>query len=105
MRNFVHKGQPPVVIRYGLFLQQIIHLLVLALALFGIVKFINKLRKIAALKRERAAANEPPQPSEPSEDVKLLRDIRDLLIEIKNANVSQFVTSASIGPSSNLINL
>ncbi len=105
MRNFVHKGQPPVVIRYGLFLQQIIHLLVLALALFGIVKFINKLRKIAALKRERAAANEPPQPSEPTEDVKLLRDIRDLLIEIKNANVPQFVTSASIGPSSNLINL
>ncbi|CAF1045844.1 unnamed protein product [Rotaria sordida] len=32
MKNFVHKDQPPVVIRYGIFIQQIIHLLIMALA-------------------------------------------------------------------------
>jgi large conductance mechanosensitive channel len=97
MSNFVHKDQPPVIIRYGLFIQQIIHLLVFAFALFFIVKFVNRLRKVAA--------NESTQSSEPSEDVKLLRDIRNLLIEIKNANVPQFITSSSVQPSSNLINL
>ncbi len=108
MRNFVHKDQPPVVIRYGLFLQQIIHLLVLALALFGIIKLINRLRRIAAQNRRRAPENESVQPSQPiesSEEVKLLRDIRDLLAEYKNATVSPSITSSSIESSSNLINL
>ncbi len=108
MPNFVHKGQPPVVIRYGLFLQQIIHLLVLAFALFGIVKLISRLRRIAAQNRQRAEANEPTQPSEPpepSEEVKLLRNIRDLLEEIRNVNVPQSIASSSIESSSNLIHL
>jgi large conductance mechanosensitive channel len=108
MPNFVHKGQPPVVIRYGLFIQQIIHLLVLAFALFGIVKLISRLRRIAAQNRQRAEANEPTQPSEPpepSEEVKLLRNIRDLLEEIRNVNVTKSIASSSIESSSNLIHL
>lgn len=95
MYNFVHKGQPPVVIRYGLFLQQIIHLLVLAFALFGIVKLISRLRRIAA-QNQLTTSN---QPTEPSEEIKLLQNIRDLLVEIKNTNISH------LNQSTNLINL
>jgi large conductance mechanosensitive channel len=102
MNNFVHKDQPPVVIRYGIFIQHIIHLLVVALALFGIVKFINKLHKIAARNRQLAAASEP---SEPSEEVKLLRDIRDLLAANRNAINPPSTTPSPIEPSSNLISI
>ncbi len=102
--NFVHKGQPPVVIRYGLFLQQIIHLLVMALALFFIVKFISRLQRIAALNRQlaaAAAANEtsesspPSAPCEPSEELKVLREIRDLIAGNKNATMSPSTASSS----------
>jgi large conductance mechanosensitive channel len=107
MTNFLHKNQPPVVIRYGLFIQQIIHLLVLALALFGIVKFRNKLRRITDQNRQQQIVtnNEPIQSIEPSEEVKLLRNIRDLLIEIKNDNVTQSIASTTIQQSTNLIHL
>ncbi len=109
--NFVHKGQPPVVIRYGLFLQQIIHLLVMALALFFIVKFISRLHRIAVLNRqlaEAAAANEisePSAPSEPSEELKVLREIRDLIAGNKNVTISSSTASSSIESSSHLITL
>jgi large conductance mechanosensitive channel len=99
MRNFVHKDQPPVVIRYGIFIQQIIHLLVVALALFGIVKLINKLHRIAAHHRELAVA------SEPSEEVKLLRDIRDLIAGNKNGTTPSSIASSPIEPSPNLISM
>ncbi|CAF0929776.1 unnamed protein product [Adineta steineri] len=98
--NFVRKDQPPVVIRYGLFLQQILHLVIMALALFCIVKFISRLHRIAAQNRELATENVPVQSNEPSEELKVLRDIRDLIAINKN-----ITNSASAGSSSNLINL
>ena len=111
MQNFVHKDQPPVVIRYGIFIQQIIHLLVVALALFGVVKFIRHLHTIAARNRQLAAASEASEssawsePSEPSEEVKLLRDIRDLIAGNKIV-INQASTAPSVRDSSpNLISI
>ncbi|CAF4556066.1 unnamed protein product, partial [Rotaria sp. Silwood2] len=74
--NFVYPNQPPVSIRYGKFIQQIIYLLIVALVLFLIVKLINKLHKIAVKKKvdiEQTVAKEL------SDEVKVLNQIRDLL--------------------------
>ncbi len=60
-------------VAYGLFIQAIINFLLIALVLFFIVRSINKLME--RLKKEEAAA----PPPEPSAEVKLLSEIRDLL--------------------------
>ena len=57
-------------ISYGNFIQALINFLLIALALFLIVRGYNSLRK----KEEKA-----PPPPEPSQEVKLLTEIRDLL--------------------------
>ena len=59
-----------VAISYGNFIQALINFLLIALALFLIVRGYNSLRK----KEEKA-----PPPPEPSQEVKLLTEIRDLL--------------------------
>jgi large conductance mechanosensitive channel len=116
MPNFVHRGQPPVVIRYGLFLQQIIHLLVVAFALFCVIKFYGRMQTIAARRRQAAAAaasepiepvvpSAPSVPIEPSEEVKLLRDIRDLLAGNKIVTTPPSVVYSTNETSSNLIKL
>jgi large conductance mechanosensitive channel len=76
MRNFVRPNQPPVVIRYGRFIQQIIYLFIVALVLFFVVKFVNKLREMAAKKR---AEEQNTELKESSDEVKVLKEIRDLL--------------------------
>jgi large conductance mechanosensitive channel len=83
MRNFVYKDQPPVVIRYGKFIQSIITLLIVALALFCVIKAINQLYKIAARKKvkKKIDAN-----IEASEEVTVLREIRDLLVRQSSMN-------------------
>ncbi len=60
-----------VTLNFGLFANTLISFLIVAFAIFMTVKFINR------LKREEAAA--PAAPPEPSEEVKLLREIRDAL--------------------------
>jgi len=60
-----------VVLAYGLFLNAIIAFLIVAIALFVVVKGINRLRR-----QEEAAPAAPPVP--PAE-VRLLSEIRDLL--------------------------
>ena len=75
MKNFVYKDQPPVVIRYGKFIQAIITLLIVAFALFFIIKRINQLHKIAARKKDETRL----LIIEVTEEVKVLREIRDLL--------------------------
>ena len=60
----------------GLFIQAIINFLITALVLFFVVKFFNSFKK-----KEEEAKPAPP-PAEP-EDVKLLKEIRDLLKEQK----------------------
>jgi large conductance mechanosensitive channel len=73
MKNFVYKDQPPVVIRYGKFLQSILSLLIIAFALFFLIKGINQLHKITQRNKEQVQDNKE------TEEVKVLREIRDLL--------------------------
>ncbi|UJR25760.1 hypothetical protein I4U23_007114 [Adineta vaga] len=76
--NFVYQNQPAVVIRYGRFIQRIIYLLLVALALFFIIKLINKLHKVASKKK---VAVEQMVVKEFSDEVKVLHQIRDLLAQ------------------------
>lgn len=61
-----------VTINYGMFANNVISFVIVAFAVFMLVKSINK------LKREEPPAPTPP-PAEPPEDIKLLREIRDSL--------------------------
>ena len=65
-----------VAIRYGSFLATILDFLIIAFAVFCLIKFLNGLHK----KKEEAPAA-PPAPPEPSAEEKLLTEIRDLLKE------------------------
>ncbi len=58
-------------INYGMFVQNIIDFLIVALSIFFVIKAMNSLKK----KQEEVAAPAP----EPSEEAVLLKEIRDLL--------------------------
>ncbi|MBO6754156.1 MULTISPECIES: large conductance mechanosensitive channel protein MscL [Spongiibacter] len=58
-------------INYGLFVNNIITLLIVGAAVFGVVKTVNRIKA----KEEEA----PKEPAKPSEEVLLLREIRDAL--------------------------
>ncbi len=60
-----------VAIRYGAFVQTIVDFLIVAWAIFMVVRAMNSMKK-----KEEAAPAPPPQPSE---EVLLLREIRDNL--------------------------
>ena len=66
-------------LNYGHFITQIINFLILAIVLFIIIKSMNKLMALGKKKEEEAAA----APAEPSDEVKLLTEIKDLLKEKK----------------------
>lgn len=63
--------KPAVTIAYGKFIQTVIDFTIVAFAIFMVVKGINKLKK----KEEE----KPAAPAEPSNEEKLLTEIRDLL--------------------------
>lgn len=64
------------VIPYGNFIQNIVNFLIVSFAVFIMVKSINNMRR----KQEAEAEPEAPAaPPEPSEEVVLLREIRDSL--------------------------
>ena len=65
-------GKGAVVMSWGKFIQALIKFLVIAAAMFAVVKGIN------TMKRKNAEAPVQP-PAEPSEEVKLLTEIRDAL--------------------------
>ena len=67
----VTKDIPAPAIRYGLFLNAMITLVIQGFAVFMVVKSINSLKR----KQEEA----PAAPAEPPADVQLLTEIRDLL--------------------------
>lgn len=69
--KLVLQEQPPVAITYGIFLQAIFNFMIVAFALFFMIKAINRL----TLKKPAPAGPPPPPP----EDVLLLREIRDAL--------------------------
>lgn len=68
LREAVEK-KPPVTLNYGAFLQNIVDFLIVALAIFAVVKLINRLKK------------EPPPAvaAPPSAEAQLLGEIRDIL--------------------------
>jgi len=63
---------PAVVIKYGLFINTIIDFVIVAFVIFFVVKVLNNLKK----KEEVPVVAEPPAPSE---EILLLREIRDSL--------------------------
>lgn len=69
---------PAVTINYGQFLQVTFDFVIVAFAVFLLIKLINRL----TAKKEAAPAT-PPAPPVVSDDVKLLTEIRDLLKEKK----------------------
>lgn len=67
-------------ISYGLFIQNIVDFLIIAVCIFTAVKIINNLKKF---KPEDPKPKEEPKKPEPPEDIKLLTEIRDLLKKSK----------------------
>ena len=59
------------IIKYGLFFNTILDFLIIAFAIFLVVKQVNRMQR-----QEQAA---PPPPPEPTKEEKLLTEIRDLL--------------------------
>ncbi len=65
------ENAPAVVIKYGVFINTIIDFVIIAFAIFMVIKGMNSLKK-----KEEAAPAAPPKPSE---EVVLLSEIRDIL--------------------------
>jgi len=79
---------PEVAILYGSFIQAIINFLLVAFSVFVMVRAINRVKDTMtrkqreeeeAAKKAAEAAKEPEAPPEPSEEILLLREIRDSL--------------------------
>lgn len=66
------EGVAPAAINYGAFLQNIIDFLIVAFAVFMLIKGIN------AISRKKKS-EEPKAPAAPPADIQLLTEIRDLL--------------------------
>ncbi len=73
MAAAVKDGAP--IIKYGAFIQTIIDFTIIAFVVFVMVKMINRMQELRKKEEEEA----PAAPPEPSEDVLLLREIRDSL--------------------------
>jgi large conductance mechanosensitive channel len=67
-------GAPPVTWNYGMFIQNIIDFLIIAFVIFLMIKAISGMQK----KKVEEPAPEP-APPEPTNEEKLLTEIRDLL--------------------------
>ena len=64
---------PAVTIKYGVFIQTVVDFLIVAIAIFSVIKAMNRLKR-----KEEAA---PAPPPEPTAEEKLLTEIRDVLKE------------------------
>jgi len=62
---------PAVVLKYGVFVNTVLDFLIVAFAIFMVIKGMNALKK-----KEEAA---PPAPPKPSKEEELLTEIRDVL--------------------------
>ena len=65
------EGVEQAAIKYGMFIQEIVNFLIIALCIFMVIKVINKMQK----KKEEAPAPAP----EPTKEEVLLTEIRDAL--------------------------
>lgn len=71
LKIILKEADPAVTLNYGNFLQVVFDFVIIAFAIFMMIKAIN-----AAKTKEEAT---PPPPPKPSEEVILLKEIRDLL--------------------------
>jgi len=62
------------VIKYGVFINNVLDFVIVAFAIFMVIRAMNRLTK-----KEEAAPPAPAAPPEPSAEVKLLTEIRDAL--------------------------
>lgn len=76
--NEVTAATEAVTLNYGMFIQNVIDFLIVALAIFFMIKGIAKLSAMAK-KKEEEKAEEAAAAPEPSAEEKLLTEIRDLL--------------------------
>ena len=68
------EGAEQAAIKYGMFIQEVVNFLIIALCIFMVIKVINKLQK----KKEEAPAPVP----EPTKEEVLLSEIRDALNKV-----------------------
>jgi large conductance mechanosensitive channel len=68
----MQEGRDPVTINYGAFIQTAFDFIIVAFAIFLVIKMINRLKR-----KEEVAPTAPPPP--PSRQEVLLEEIRDLL--------------------------
>lgn len=66
------EGAEAVLLKYGVFIQSVVDFLIIAFAIFMVVKAMNSMKK-------EEPAEEPAAPPEPSNEEKLLAEIRDAL--------------------------
>lgn len=66
------EGKPPVTLNYGAFLQSLFDFMIIAIAIFALVKVVNRLKR----------TEPPPAPPPPpiNREVELLTEIRDALV-------------------------
>ena len=81
MKNFVYENQPPVVIRYGKFLQTVIAFVIMGMTLFLVIKGINRINRITTISGKMKGSEGVQLHLETSEEVRVLREIRDLLVK------------------------
>ena len=74
-------------IMYGSFIQNIIDFLIIAASIFVFIKIINALMQKKEETKEKEAKKE--EPAKPSEEILLLREIRDSLQNKKNIKKNQ----------------
>ncbi|MEG2054528.1 MAG: large-conductance mechanosensitive channel protein MscL, partial [Oscillospiraceae bacterium] len=72
----LQEGAAPIVVKYGMFIQNVFDFFIIAFSIFIFVKFMGKLRKKESTK--------PPEPVPPTKEEILLTEIRDLLKEQNN---------------------
>lgn len=70
-----------VVLKYGVFIQNIVDFIIIAFAIFISMKLINNLKR--SLVKEEKAEEAAEEAAAPSPDIQLLTEIRDLLKEQK----------------------
>ena len=70
-------GVAAVTWNYGMFIQNIIDFLIIAFAIFMMIRMLTKAQNLK--KKEPVPEPEPPAPPEPTNEEKLLTEIRDLL--------------------------
>ncbi len=70
----LQEGKEAVTINYGAFLQTLFDFLIVAFAIFLVIKMINRLKR-----KQEAAPAAPAAPAPPTREQVLLEEIRDLL--------------------------